>query len=79
MLFRSGGAREQRGREKSKGHGTDDGVSTAEASAETVQNLEELHLNIDREDRYVLAALKAFPASGRLVLDANGWWPCRIL
>ena len=55
-----GGAREQRGKEKCKGHTTDDGVSTAEVSAETIQNLEELRLNIDREDRYAVAALKAF-------------------
>ena len=53
-------------REQIKGRGTDDGISTvtAETSAETILNLENLCLDIDldsvRESRYVMAVLNAF-------------------
>ena len=57
------GARKQRGKEKSKGRGTDDGISTAETSEEIIQNLENLRLDIEREGRYVVAALRAFHTS----------------
>ena len=50
-----GGARKQRSKERCMGRGTDNGVSTAEAIAETVQNLDNLRLDIGREDRYVIA------------------------
>ena len=56
-----GGARKQRGKEKSKERGADNGVSTAETSSETVQNLENLCLDIDQEDRYVVAQALATP------------------